>query len=263
MIKLLCQTASGWSGTHAWMVDKDGNAVPIDNHVQKGEDIESQLDEGGIACALRYSKLVGDKQYYQAACILAQEEIFSSALRYEPDEVVNLEEEISYLVEPRNAALYKEALRVSRFKATTQEIAYLYKKRKIAAKADRARQVLHTLYERLMMRVRVGGLINTSVSGSTDIYFRIPDTQVNGWYTAIGNFLYDHPQYAGFTLHIYEEADTASARKELESYTDGREFLDLHASRDPDSFKARRLDSSYKRSELLKQRFLNSLRDKN
>lgn len=254
---------ASWSNTCAWMVDQDGYAVPVDNHVQKGEDPESQLDEGGIACALRYAKMIRDKRYYVAAAVLAQEEVFLMISFDELTDKIDLEEEVRWLVEPQNVQLYLEALNVPSFQMTAEEVIELYKERHIEENADKARLLLHTLYERLMMRVRVGGLINTSSYGTTDIYFRIPDTQVNGWYTAIGNFLYDYPQYSGFTLHIYQEADTAAERRELESYTDSKQFLDIHACRARYSYKEERLNAAYKRKQLMRKRFLMSLKHRN
>lgn len=246
--------AASWADTVAWMVDKEGNAVPIDNHVQKGEDKVQQLDEGGIACALRYAKLIGDNDYYEAAAVLAQVEVFGETDFDDLDEVVDLEETVDWLIDPANKSVYLEALQVPSFEMTARELVDLYKARNLDSRVDQARNQLHTLFERRMMRVRVGGIINTTTHGSTDIYFRIPDSVANGWYTGIGNFLYDHPQYAGFELHIYEEADNAGSRKELESYTDGKEFLDLHASR-VSIRKQQRLDSAYKRADLYKQQF--------
>lgn len=255
MIRLRTNRAPSWSNTKAWMVDYTGLAVPIENHVQKGEDIDSQLDEYGIACALRYADLANSTEYKEAAAALVWDEFLDNLTVDGLDEIVDVEEELSYILEPENVPLYLKALALPEFKLPASEILDIYESREIDSKIPDARRSLHTLFERMMMRVRVGGVINTPSSGTTDIYFRIPDSRANGWYTAIGNFLYDHPQYAGFTLHIYEEADTAGDRRELESYIDGKEFLDLHASRNPESFSARRLAAAYKKRAAYAIRF--------
>ena len=256
MVRLRC--SGGWSNTVAWMADKDGNAVPIENHVQKGEAIESQLDEYGLVCALRYAKLVNDKEYYDAACTLIMGEVAESLYIDDLDDTIDLEEEIKELCEPSNVLIYLEALQLPKFQMTAREFVNIYKKRGIKSKAKQAGNSLHTLFERCMMRIRVGGIINTSKSGSTDIYFRIPDSVTSGWYTGIANFLYDHPQYAGFEMHIYEEANTAGSRRELESYSTAKQFLDLKSCKAPE-FKSKRLNSAYRRRDVLNARFTQSL----
>lgn len=256
MIKLISNISGGWSNTYAWMVDKNGIAVPVENHVQKGEPVEEQLDVYGLVVALHYGEITGDREYYQAAATLIQDEVFNLVDIGDEDSIIDLEEEVKWLVEPCHVCDYLKALQLSSFKISGKELIALYLSRDLKYKVEDARRTLRTLFERLMMRVRVGGVINT-VSGNTDIYFRIPDSTPNGWYTAIGNFLYDHPQYIGFTLHIYEESGSVGSRKELESYTDGGEFIDLHSSKAPTPHKGRRLTSSRKRKTLLNARFLN------
>lgn len=260
MLKKIRINAASWSNTKAWMVDWTGLAVPVENHVQKGEPVESQLDEYGIACALRYGKLSHSSEYYNAAAVLVWEELLDNLTVDDMQDEIDVEEELSYILEPENVPLYPEALQLPEFIMTVEELLSIYQNRRIEQQVDEARRSLRTLFERLMMRVRVGGVINTTSAGSTDIYFRIPDSVVNGWYSAIGNFLYDHPQYAGFTVHIYEEADTAGDRRELESYTDAKEFLDLHSSHCVVSeYKSKRLNSAYKRRAALNARFMQFL----
>lgn len=257
---MLNLNSAGWSNTYAWMVDKTGVAIPVENHVQKGEGMEDQLDEYGIVVAFKYAQEVNDSEYYEAACVLAQEDIFNNLYFDEEDEIIDFQKEIDWLVDKANKQVYLKALQLPSFVMSAKDVINLYSQRGIDNKVEGARRTLHTLFERLMMRVRVGGVINTTSKGNTDIYFRIPDSTPNGWYTGIANFLYDHPQYVGFTLHIYEEADTAGSRHELESYTDGGEFIDLHASKAPSVYKANRLNSARKRKAFLNARFLNSLK---
>lgn len=259
MIRLKSSTAR-WSNTKAWMVDYTGLAVPIENHVQKGEPVESQLDEYGIACALRYGELSHNSEYYQAAAVLAWDAFLDELTVDSLDDMVDVTRELEYTLEPENITLFLKALGLSNTKLTAKELLDIYEERGIDAKIDSSIRSIRTLFERLMMRVRVGGVINTPSSGTTDIYFRIPDNKADAWYKGICNFLYDHPQYAGFTLHIYEEADTAGERREMETYTDGKEFLDLHSSKSPESFAARRLNAAYRRKDTYARRFVAALR---
>ena len=256
MVRLRC--SGGWSNTVAWMVDKNGTSVSVENHVQKGEDTESQLDEYGLACAYRYAEVSGDKEYLQAACVLIQAEVLDNLFIDDPDDELDFREEVASLCDSQNVSLYLKALQLPELTMTCQEFLDLCESRGIDDKVDAAQKALRTLFERLMMRVRVGGIINTPTRGSTDIYFRIPDTTANGWYTAIGNFLYDHPQYAGFALHIYEEAGSVGQRQELESYSTAKQFLDLKSCKAPE-FKGKRLNSAYRRRDVLNARFVQSL----
>ena len=254
MIKVRC-SSSRWTDTKAWMVDYTGLAVPIENHVQKGEPIANQLDEYGIACAIRYADLANNTEYKQAAEILAWNDFLDNLTADSINDLIDVEEELSLLLESENVPLYLKVMKLPKLQLTVKELLDIYTSRNYGKKTEAAERSIHTLFERLMMRVRVGGVINTPSTGTTDIYFRIPDSRANGWYSAIGNFLYDHPQYVGFTLHVYEEADTAAQRRELESYTDGKEFLDLHASRKSESYAARRIESAYRHRNSPVRRF--------
>lgn len=248
MIRLDC--ASGRLNNLAWMVDKDGVAVPINTHVQKQDDGGLILDEYGLACAMQYAEMTNDSEYYAAVrtIILCQFfEYLDAWLTYgqhDESDKVNFDEVLSGIEDPNNRKMQIKALQLPDLTMSAGDILDMIYDQEPFRNMEKAMSTLHTLFDRRMMRVRVGGIIEST--GSADIYFRIPDSIANGWYTGIGNFLYDHPQYADFQLHIYEETNNANNRRELESYSTVSEFLDIKSSRSVPKFKKDRLNSAFK-----------------
>ena len=259
--------SSRWGNSLAWMVDRDGYAISIENHVQKGDPAAFQLDEYALCCAYQYGMETNQQDYVEAAKTLMWEDIVQSMNLFDrkvtpATSTVDIKKEVETLCEPYNVKTYLTAMGLHEFVVPISELVDMYDENVDDNKLKAASAHLHTLYERLMMRVRVGGLTNSTGGGMNEIYFRIPDTDATRWYRAIGNFIYDHPEYSGFELYIYQEAYNASTRKKMEEYQDAKQFLDIRCCKAPTSIKASRLESFYKRRHRLNAEFREAIRGK-
>ena len=259
--------SSRWGNSLAWMVDRDGYAISIENHVQKGDPAIFQLDEYALCCAYQYGMETGQQDYVDAAKTLMWEDIVQGMNLFEQlglpgYEEVDIKAEVEALCETYNVKTYLQALGLHEFVMPVGEFVDMYDEHVDDAKLEQASKHLHTLYERLMMRVRVGGLTNSTGGGMNEIYFRIPDTHAEGWYRAIGNFLYDHPQFSGFELYIYQEAYNASTRTKIEEYQDAKQFLDLKCCKAQTTLKASRFNSFYKRKNRINKEFCEFIKGK-
>ena len=244
---------SSFGRSVAWMVDHNGNSIEVEAHVQAGEDRESQLDEFGLCMFLRYATKYGFQSTYQDAATCVQEEVLGGILEYEEDDEdgqFDVKLYVQDTVTPENVNLYLQALQLPSFKLSIDTIERLYQSRGIEQTAEKSKTALKTLVDRMMMRVRVGGIINTPKGGPDEIYFRIPDVKPDAWYGAIATFIWDNPQFAGYELFIYSETGGSNARVKLEEYNSSKEFLELKASKQTTShFLQKRLNAAYQKHQ--------------
>ena len=229
--------------TQAWMVDKDGIAIEIEAHVQAGEEAISQLDEYAICVLDEYIQKTGDERLDNALKQIIEEQVIGDiyACYQEDDEVEpELQGDNEYEID-----LYKWVVTGKLLESKQAEDIYMKYLQQFGrsvdlntlleyyennVEGDDGIKYAHMLFDRYFMRVRAGGLKNHTVKGNHEIYFRIPDTKPEAWYRAISNFMWDHPEYAGYKLNIYAELNAANP-KFIEDYESGKEYLDLHSSR--------------------------------
>ena len=229
--------------TQAWMVDKDGIAIEIEAHVQAGEEAISQLDEYAICVLDEYIQKTGDERLNNARKQIIEEQVIGDiyACYQEDDEIEpELQGDNEYEID-----LYKWVVTGKLLESEQAEDIYMkylqqfdrsvdlntlleYYENNV--EGDDGIKYAHMLFDRYFMIVRAGGLKNHTVEGNHEIYFRIPDTKPEAWYRAISNFMWDHPEYAGYKLNIYAELNAANP-KFIEDYESGKEYLDLHSSR--------------------------------
>lgn len=251
--------SSSWSSVSiAWMVDRDGNAIGVDNHMQSGDVGENAVDEWAITTAYKYGLKTSQNEYCKAAKILAYWDITSAITLmdawddFSGKDVWDWKAQIDEsLVDTENKKFFLEMLGLSTFKETVNDaygrlldLGLDPEDGRNSPVLKEAIQTLSLLFNRLMMRVRAGGLTNSLVTGAKELYFRIPDTNISAWRRAICNFIWDNPEYSSYECLVY--SDINGIKTPLESYTDCKEFVDLHSSRRPTGFKMQKFNSCYK-----------------
>lgn len=242
----------------AWMVDYNGKAVAVENHMQSGEIGENLLDEYAVITAYEYGNISNRTRYCKEARIVA---LYILTLPYSADDWYNMiekntyfdfQEEVKKIIEPCNQRKFLEVLRLSEFKmSASKALDILYEvgldpEDQNPPRLKEAFDSLTALFQQDMMRVRAGGLTNSLVRGAKELYFRIPDTTPEKWYQGISTFIWDHPQYAGFEMFIY--SDINGNKQLIKKYASCKEYLDLHSSRQVSSVKIRKLNNCYRRT---------------
>lgn len=257
--------SAAWGNSIAWMCDRNGIAIGVDNHMQSGEFGEDLIDEWGIVTAYAYGIESNQHEYCEYAKVVAYW-LLTCAYIDDWDEIPANEawdwiSIINETVDYDNREAFKAILQLSRF---TEPASDAYNRLldlgldpeegRESATLQEALRELTTLFQRLMMRVRAGGLTNSTERGAKELYFRIPDTKLEQWYTGISNFIWDHPEYAGFECYIY--SDINGIKTPLKEFSTCKEYLTLHSGRQNNRRKLLKLDSCYRQSAYYYQQFL-------
>lgn len=264
MIRVRLNSAA-WGNSIAWMCDQNGVAIGVDNHMQSGEFGEDLVDEWGIVTAYAYGIESNQPEYCKAAKIVAYW-VLTCAYLNDWDEIPANEPwdwiaVIAETVDHDNIEAFKAMLQLPKFTETAGDV---YERLvnlgldpddgRNSITLQNAFHELTTLFQRLMMRVRAGGLTNSTERGAKELYFRIPDTKPEQWYTGIANFIWDHPEYASFECYIY--SDINGLKTPLKEFSTCKEYLDLHSSKQTNRRKLLKLDSCYRQSAYYYQQFL-------
>lgn len=256
MLRLRLNSAA-WGNSIAWMVDHDGIAIGVDNHMQSGESGEDLLDEWGVVTAYAYGQESNQYEYCWAAKVIAYW-IITSPYQSEWEEMPTKDKwdwnkAITDTVDVDNVRKFQTILEVPSFTETAGDaygrlldLGLDPEEGRNADALQKALSLLTTLFQRLMMRVRAGGLTNSLERGAKELYFRIPDTNPESWYKGIANFIWEHSEYAGFECYIY--SDIAGDKKLIKEYKDCKEFLELHSSKKVTESQRKKLNSCYRQS---------------
>jgi len=246
-----------WGSSIAWMVDHNGNAVGVDNHMQSGESGLDLLDEWGVVTAYEYGVNTNRYEYTQAAKVLAYY-IVTEPFAADWDDLKASDEwdweaAVKSAVDASNVRKFLKILGLPKFKESAGDAMSRILDMGVdpdgspeTEAIQDAMQSLTLLFQRLMMRVRAGGLTNSLERGAKELYFRVPDMDPSAWKTGIANFIWDHPEYAGFECYIY--SDIGGEKKPLEEYADCKQFLEMNSSRQCDSRKVQKFNSCYRQS---------------
>lgn len=257
--------STAWGNSIAWMCDRNGIAIGVDNHMQSGEFGEDLVDEWGVVTAYAYGIDSNQPEYCEDARIVAYW-ILTNAYINDWDEIPanaswNWIDIISETVDSDNIEAFKAIIKVSKFTETANDVYNRLIDLGLDPEDGRNSDILKsalreltTLFQRLMMRVRAGGLTNSTERGAKELYFRIPDTKPEQWYAGIANFIWDHPEYASFECYIY--SDINGIKTPLKEFATCKEYLDLHSSRQNDKRKIQKFNSCYRQGNYYYDRFL-------
>ena len=267
MIKVRLNSAA-WGNSIAWMCDQNGVAIGVDNHMQSGEFGEDLVDEWGVVTAYAFGIESNQSEYCEYAKIVAYW-ILTCAYLNDWDDIPANEPwdwtaVIAETVDHDNIEAFKAILQLPKFTETAGDV-YDHlldlgldpDEGRHAVALVEALRALTTLFQRLMMRVRAGGLTNSTERGAKELYFRIPDTKPEQWYTGIANFIWDHPEYAAFECYIY--SDINGTKTPLKEFATCKEYLDLHSSRQNNKRKLLKFNSCFRQSAYYYQQFLSKV----